>query len=129
MAVTISTTISPKQLLKSYFETGDTPTETEFSETITGLTGCLKGSFAATDIVDGILTIDYGSVGIDVDGAEVDTDIEITRPLYLYVYPAGDAKEMHLPYAARVVTAKQCTVNIGSSLPTGNYLFYLTYFE
>ena len=61
-------TISAKVLLKSWFETGDAPTESQFNDMITSLTGAITNDIKESDVVAGILTINYGSVNIEISG-------------------------------------------------------------
>jgi len=116
--------IEPKILLKNWFQSGDAPTEDQFDDLITSLTGNISEEFEDTDIVDGILTIDYGSTAIEVDGAEVTVDVTISYPLFCVIINGG-GETMIFP--VKKITTKQCTVNIGSKLPTGTYIYNLIY--
>lgn len=121
-------TISAKVLLKSWFETGDAPTESQFNDIITSLTGAVTDDIDESDVVDGILTIDYGTVSVEVSGAEVAVDIEITNPLFCIISPQTDGNETIIAPVTRI-TSKQCTVNIGSDIKAGAYKYYLIYNE
>lgn len=118
--------IESKILLKSWFKTGDSPTEDQFDDLISSLVGAISDTITQADVVDGKLTITYGTVGINVDGAEVATDIEINNPLLCILSPQTAGNEAIMAPATRI-DKDSCTVNFGSEIKDGTYKYYLLY--
>lgn len=120
-------TVQAKQLIKSWFESGDFPTEDQFDDFITSLSGAHRTTFLGSELVDGILTVTYGTTNIEVDGVEVATDIEITEPLGAKVYKDGAYSE---DYPVIRVDDKSCMVNIGDALQADvTYTLYIQYYK
>ena len=72
----------------------------------------ISGTFASSDPVDGVLTINYTE--------DVDT------PLRCIIFDSLQANySIHCKVTK--VTDNQCTVNIGQRLKTGNYIYRLIY--
>lgn len=118
--------IESKVLLKSWFKTGDSPTEDQFDDLITSMVGAISGTITQEDIIDGVLTITYGTVNVNVNGVEVATDIEINNPLICILSPQTDHLETIIAPVVRV-DKYSCTVNIGSDVPSDSYKYFLIY--
>lgn len=111
------------QELISYFEAGDTPTETNFSNFLNSIPKYINGEFTETDVDgDGYVTIDYPSS--TVNGSEVTTSI--ARPLTVQFWKEGDATPSDVIPAEKVDTAS-CRFPVGGELPSGTYYCVITY--
>ena len=118
--------IEAKVLLKSWFKTGDSPTEDQFDDLITSMVGTISDTITQANVVAGILTITYGTVNVNVDGVEVATDIEVNNPLLCILSPQTAGNEAYMAPATKV-SKDSCTVNFGSEVKDGTYKYYLIY--
>ena len=113
------------QELKSYFETGDQPTQQQFEDTLNSVLKIINGTFTETDISDdGEITITYPSSSIN----GVATTTAIAKPLFAVIYGSSIASDVSGVYMCKFVDTASCKIALGTpSLPAGTYHFLMFY--
>lgn len=111
------------QELLGYFETGDSPSESDFTALINSMLKVINGTFDEGDVDEDFnVTLTYPAS--TVNGNEEAT--LITEPIHAYVKDAVGLFRGEI-FPCVYVDDESCTINLGTKVPAGTYNFTMVY--